>query len=103
MYDQDEGKKIDGDKTMHSSVTETIELLSEIKDIKQELNIISSVILAQSKVWEQLTNRPRALDKPVSASRDSEGTGGAGTAEYVLRRISGLLRFAEETQENVSD
>ncbi|KAI1186262.1 hypothetical protein F5B17DRAFT_404459 [Nemania serpens] len=101
MYDQDEGKKIDGDKTMHSSVTETIELLSEIKDIKQELNIISSVILAQSKVWEQLTNRPRALDKPVSASRDSEGTGGAGTAEYVLRRISGLLRFAEETQENI--
>lgn len=101
MYDQDEGEKIDGDRTMHSSVTETIELLSEIKDIKQELNIISSVIMAQSKVWDQLAHRPRGPDKLVNVSRDLESTGGAGTADYVLRRISGLLRFAEETQENI--
>ncbi|KAI1108062.1 hypothetical protein F5Y14DRAFT_445770 [Nemania sp. NC0429] len=100
MYDQDEGKKIDGDKTMHSSVTETIELLSEIKDIKQELDIISSVVQAQSKVWDQLTNRPRRPDKPLATSRGNESTGGAGTAEYVLRRIGCLLRFTEETQEN---
>ncbi|KAI3322804.1 hypothetical protein HD806DRAFT_544816 [Xylariaceae sp. AK1471] len=104
MHSQDEGEKVDGEKNLHRSVTETIELLSEIKDIQQELNIISSVIVIQRNVWDQLTNRSQEPDKLASASHNNESmnwAGGTEPAQYVLRRISDLLRFAEETQKNV--
>jgi hypothetical protein len=35
MHEQDKGRKIRGEKALHGSVTETVELLSEIKDIEQ--------------------------------------------------------------------
>ncbi|KAI0456711.1 hypothetical protein F5B21DRAFT_122673 [Xylaria acuta] len=104
MHNQDDGKKIKGERTLHRSVTETIELLSEIKDIEQELNIISSVILIQKNVWDQLTNRPGEPNKLSGVSQDNESKNwarGTEPAQYVLRRISDLLRFAEETQKNI--
>jgi hypothetical protein len=105
MQNQDRGKKISGEKTMHWSVTETVKLLSEIKDIQQELNIINSVISIQKTVWDQLTNRPRGLGMPTNASQDNESTNwarGREPAHYVHRRMSDLIRFAEEIQKNVS-
>ncbi|KAI1173661.1 hypothetical protein F4777DRAFT_580772 [Nemania sp. FL0916] len=104
MQNQDSGKKIKGEKEMHWSVTETVELLSEIKDIQQELNIINSVILIQSNIWDQLTNRPPDPGLFASALQDNESTNwarGRDPAQYVYRRISDLLRFAEEIEKNV--
>jgi hypothetical protein len=105
MHNQDKGKKIDGEGNLHISVTETVELLSEIKDIQQELNIISSVILIQNNVLGQLTNCLQAPDRLTGASYDNENMNwarGTEPAQYVLRRIKDLSRFAEETQNNVS-
>ncbi|OMP84411.1 hypothetical protein BK809_0000192 [Diplodia seriata] len=74
-------------------------ILDDIKDIRDELNIISSVVQEQKPVWSQLFNQPRgsSIRDDGYESRQWSNT----NPSYVLKRVDDLLQEARETERNI--
>ncbi|KAI1374415.1 hypothetical protein F4677DRAFT_166876 [Hypoxylon crocopeplum] len=89
-------------ESLHDSIVKTLDILMDIRDIRDELNIIRSVTQTQKVIWSQLfgldSNRASVESqqetKQVYPWRNTD-------PDYVLSRISDLLRIAAETQRNI--
>lgn len=81
-----------------------MKILDDIKDIRDELNIINSVVQEQRTVWSQLFNKSRGSSTRDDVSKEShESYQWSNTdPDYVLKRVKDLLREAEQTEHNVS-
>lgn len=89
---------------LHNAIVQTMNVLDDIKDIRDELNIINSVVQEQKTVWSQLFNQSRGSSTRNDAPKDGhEGYQWSNTdPDYVLKRVKDLLQEAEETEHNVS-
>ncbi|GAW25915.1 putative Mg2+ transporter -like Zinc transport protein [Rosellinia necatrix] len=85
---------------IHRAVAEATEALTEIKDIRGELNMIRSVVRTQQRVWDQLFNRSSGRDENPENPQNINSWKSTDPS-YVLSRIQSLLEFAEETERNV--
>ncbi|KAL0264073.1 hypothetical protein SLS55_000017 [Diplodia seriata] len=87
-------------KYPREAITDALRILDDIKDIRDELNIISSVVQEQNPVWSQLFNQPRGIsirDDSYESRQWSNTDPG-----YVLKRVEDLLKEAAETEHNIT-
>lgn len=105
---EEQGKSEDTDtakknKDFHDSIVKALDILTDIKDIRDELNIMTSVVQTQRTVWSQLFGLPNdQREFPELRQEAKQMYPWMNTdPDYVLGRINDLLRYAEETQKNV--
>lgn len=91
-------------ENLHDDIVQAMHVLDDIKDIRDELNIINSVVQEQKTVWSQLFNQSRGSSTWNDAPKDGhESYQWSNTdPDYVLKRVKDLLQEAEETEHNVS-
>ncbi|KAI0101304.1 hypothetical protein GGR51DRAFT_530171 [Nemania sp. FL0031] len=85
---------------IHTAVAKATEALTEIKDIRGELNMIRSVVQTQQRVWDQLFGQPAGYDERVDSTQ-YRISWKSTDPDYVLGRIQTLLEFAQETEKSV--
>lgn len=89
---------------LHNAIVQTMNVLDDIKDIRDELNIINSIVQEQKTVWSQLFNQSRGSSTRNGTEKDGNESSQWSNTDptYVLKRVKDLLQEAEETEHNVS-
>ncbi|KAI1768625.1 hypothetical protein GGR53DRAFT_383781 [Hypoxylon sp. FL1150] len=87
----------------HDSIVQALDILTDIKDIRDELNIMTSIVETQGTVWSQLFGLPNERREFSEFRQETKQMYPWMNTDpdYVLGRINNLLRYAEETQKNI--
>ncbi|KAH8802534.1 hypothetical protein F5884DRAFT_738128 [Xylogone sp. PMI_703] len=83
-------------KKEYESIKKAMDLLLEVKDIRDELSILNYLLIQQQSVWEKLLELPI---KDYSASKEAEKWKGPGLA---LKDIAKMDKFARSIQDSVN-
>ncbi|KAI1410487.1 hypothetical protein F5Y13DRAFT_202282 [Hypoxylon sp. FL1857] len=106
LRDRGSLKKItpQGVEALSHVVAKAQNIITDIKDIRDELNIIASVVQTQKVVLSQLLNPTNEDGQFMEASQDLKQMFSSRNTDpdYVLNRIKDLLRYAEETEKDTA-
>ncbi|PSN64066.1 hypothetical protein BS50DRAFT_97408, partial [Corynespora cassiicola Philippines] len=86
------------DPDIYDAIDQALEILTDIKDIRNELSVLKSLAETQRLVWDQLlTATSTPATRPSQAARWS-----TTDPAYVLSRIDALLDHSAETHNNIT-
>lgn len=86
---------------LHGYIAQAIETLDEIKDIRDELNIIDSLVQEQNAVWSQLSHQSCGSSTQNETPKKGSHRGSSTDPDFALKQVKDLIQRAEASEHNV--